>query len=90
MTKEEAIKELEYIRESFAVNEFSDEAIGMAIEALQEKKMGKWITMEKGLLVTIYECSECKRHVIDDTGYDVAKDYPFCHCGAKMEEEDDE
>lgn len=49
------------------------------------QKTGKWIATEKGLFATAYECSKCKRRVIDDTGYDVAKDYPFCHCGAKME-----
>jgi hypothetical protein len=53
-----------------------------------EQKKGKWIVTEKGLLVTKYECSKCKRCVIDDTGYDVAKDYPFCHCGADMRGED--
>lgn len=49
-----------------------------------ERKMGKWITYTKGSVVTAYKCSECGRTVRDDTGYDVAKDYPFCHCGADM------
>ena len=50
-----------------------------------ERKTGKWITVDKGLIVTSYKCSECGRTVRDDTGYDVCKDYPYCHCGAKME-----
>lgn len=54
------------------------------------QKTGHWIVKEKGLKVTIYECSECKRHVMDDTGYDVVKDYPYCHCGARMVGEKDE
>lgn len=49
-------------------------------------KTGRWITVNKGLKVTSYKCSECGRTVGDDTGYDVTKDYPYCHCGAKMEE----
>ena len=39
---------------------------------------------EKGLKITSYKCSKCGRVVMDDTGYDVSKDYPYCHCGAKM------
>ena len=49
-----------------------------------ERPKGKWITYTKGSVVTAYKCSECGRTVRDDTGYDVAKDYPFCHCGADM------
>ncbi len=49
-----------------------------------ERKMGKWIEEQRGIKVTQYRCSECGRLVRDDTGYDVAKDYPFCHCGADM------
>lgn len=48
------------------------------------EKIGKWVTVNKSFKVTIYKCSECGRIVRDDTGYDVIKDYPYCHCGAKM------
>lgn len=51
-----------------------------------QPKMGRWIIVDKGLKVTSFKCSECGRTVRDDTGYDVAKDYPYCHCGAKMQE----
>lgn len=51
-----------------------------------ERKRGKWIMKYKGSAVTSYKCSECGRTVKDDTGYDVSKDYPFCHCGADMRE----
>ena len=50
-----------------------------------KRKTGKWIEELRGIMVTEYRCSECGRLVRDDTGYDVAKDYPFCHCGAKMD-----
>lgn len=53
-----------------------------------QPKTGRWITVNKGLKVTSYKCSECGRTVGDDTGYDVTKDYPYCHCGAKMEAEE--
>ncbi len=58
--------------------------------AQPERKSGKWVVDETGLIVTSYTCSECGRKVRDDTGYDVYADYPYCHCGAKMEEEQDE
>ena len=61
------------------------------IEVLQDlppvtpkRKKGKWIEEQRGIKVTQYKCSECGRTVMDDTGYDVTKDYPFCHCGADM------
>ena len=53
-----------------------------------EVKRGRWIVKDKGIIVTSYCCSECGRVVRDDTGYDVAIDYPYCHCGAKMESEE--
>jgi len=49
-------------------------------------KIGRWIIVDKGLIVTSYKCSECGKTVRDDTGYNVTKDYPYCHCGAKMQE----
>ena len=51
-----------------------------------EPKHGRWIEDEKGAKVTAYKCSECGRVVWDDTGYDVSKDFPYCHCGAKMDD----
>ena len=51
-----------------------------------EPKTGRWIMKEKGIHATQYKCSECGRVVWDDTGYDVRKDYPYCHCGARMEQ----
>lgn len=59
---------------------------GKDVEFVKRKK-GKWIMKYKGSAVTSYKCSECGRTVRDDTGYDVSKDYPFCHCGADMRED---
>lgn len=72
------------------------EIFDMAIEALQlpsaqpKQKKGRWIAIVKGCKLTSYKCSECGRYIADDTGYDVKKDYPFCHCGADMREDADE
>ena len=56
----------------------------IAPPAQPEQKKGRWIVIVKGCKLTSYKCSECGRYVADDTGYDVKKDYPFCHCGADM------
>ena len=50
----------------------------------EEQTRGKWMLYQKGPRVTGYKCSECGRVVYNDTGYDVAKDFPFCNCGADM------
>lgn len=63
-----------------------DDSIDMAIEALENQKIGHWIKKDVGK-VTTYKCSECGRFIMTDTGYDVTKDYPYCNCGAKMEGE---
>ena len=54
-----------------------------------KRKTGKWIEEQRGIKVTLYKCSECGRTVMDDTGYDVAEDYPFCHCGADMRQREE-
>ena len=55
-----------------------------------KRKSGKWIEEQRGIKVTLYRCSECGRAVIDDTSYDAAKDFPFCHCGADMRQREEE
>lgn len=46
---------------------------------------GKWIKESNGRTTDIYRCSICKRSIMLCKGADLTK-YPFCHCGAKMEE----
>ena len=52
--------------------------------AQPERKTGRWCLQTEYPKVSYYKCSVCGRSVSDDTGYDVTKDYPFCHCGADM------
>ena len=66
------------------------EAIRLLPSVTPKRKKGKWIEEQRSIKVTLYKCSECGRAVIDDTGYDAAKDFPFCHCGADMRGEQDE
>ena len=61
------------------------EALEMAIEALENQKIGHWIR-QKGVygLADTCECSVCGRTIYAGNENDL-KDYPYCHCGAKME-----
>ena len=61
--------------------------------ARQERKTGKWIR-QGGIhnMYTRYACSECGREIdmyYDfgniPTDADVINEFPYCHCGAKME-----
>ena len=49
-------------------------------------KAGKWIRQQSHLDYThTYECSECGRTIYAED--DDLTDFPYCHCGAKMEVE---
>ena len=52
-----------------------------------EEKIGHWIR-QKGIygLADTCECSVCGRTIYAKTENDL-KDYPYCHCGAKMKGE---
>lgn len=53
-----------------------------------QPKTGHWMIDEDSTdrFFATYECSSCKRAIIvpHDVMKAVYKDYPFCHCGAKM------
>ena len=69
------------------------EAHKMAIKALeQEPKTGHWIRNEKQGVHAVgylnYHCSECGREICSKYHGRISllKEYPYCHCGAKMVE----
>lgn len=51
------------------------------------RKTGRWVEMSS--TNHTYKCSECGRLLVNitDGKNKVAKNYPYCHCGAKMEGE---
>lgn len=62
-------------------------------KAPKERKTGKWIR-QGGIhnMYTCYACSECGREIEMyynfgriPTDEDVINEFPYCHCGAKME-----
>ncbi len=56
-----------------------------------QPKMGRWMYDEdkSDWYDTTYHCSCCKRTVVIpyESQKDLYNDYPYCHCGAKMQEE---
>ena len=51
---------------------------------------GQWLFVTKGQQTSVYVCSECNRAVTvvcdeDKIKEQLAKNYPYCHCGAKMD-----
>lgn len=54
-------------------------------------KHGRWIVQKCQCISTTFECSECGRTVDASNNYfakptaHIAKQYPYCHCGAKMD-----
>lgn len=53
-----------------------------------DKKIGQWIKEESigGWDGHSYQCSVCGRSIHLDTEVEDLEDYPYCHCGAKMQE----
>ena len=90
MTREEKIAELINIRDHFNYTLAPREVFDDAIKALeQEPRKGHWIKEESvyGWDGHSYQCSECGRSIHLDTAMESLIDYPYCHCGAKMESE---
>lgn len=56
-------------------------------KASAERPKGEWIKEPNGKTTDLYRCSVCNRSIMLCKGADLTK-YPFCHCGAKMEEAD--
>lgn len=54
-------------------------------------RYGRWIPVEARVDDTVFVCSECNREIeVGNASFRMpakrpAKDYPYCHCGAKMD-----
>ena len=58
--------------------------------ATPQPKVGHWIKEKSlnGWDSHSYQCSVCGRSIHLDTEIETLDDYSYCHCGAKMEEEE--
>ena len=92
MTNEEAISMMELMMQlprrgdgQSATHLLQTLAIHMAIDALKERKTGKWVNDEHD----IPHCSCCQYIPAYDTAIDDIYYSPYCpNCGAKMEVEE--
>ena len=88
---EEIIKGADWVDASYT-DGVKVEAIRTAFKALQERKTGKWVQRDIRNCYTVYRCSECgmdltvfHRFCDMPSMTKVVEQYPYCHCGAKME-----
>ena len=102
MTREEAIKVIENIKEiphiDNMVNRNTDDALSVAINALKsEPKHGRWVSCQGLAEVGECQCSVCKVVFYADDLYNVGETDEngvgqallpnYCpHCGARMDE----
>ncbi len=47
---------------------------------------GSWKLLRHDRFSDVFQCSECGRKVSLTHGRDVLEQFPYCHCGAKMED----
>lgn len=81
-----------YATETWAMSE-SDFLLWLNGEyGVEERKTGKWNLTKIHNCYEIYQCDKCKREITvfhrygcSPTIAQVTEDYPYCHCGAKME-----
>ena len=53
---------------------------------VQEVKHGKWIYKGRNPVMShVFECSVCERWICANSVDHVVEEYPFCHCGAKID-----
>ena len=84
MTNEEAIKA---IKANYPGGGYENlrKALEMAIQELQEQKVGKWILLDE-CANSGYYCSNCHKKLVKEGWSNTVKKIKFCpNCGAKME-----
>lgn len=92
MTREERIQLIKHLKYNHSIGSdytITDKDADEIIKALeQEPKTGNWIYDDEysDWFDVTYGCSCCKRTIIVpyEARNEVYKDYPYCHCGARM------
>lgn len=73
---------------------YVDKMVELAVEETKRQK-GKWILNDYQGVQAVgylrYHCSECGREICSKYHGKISllKEYPYCHCGAEMEGEED-
>lgn len=69
-----------------AYNDVLDTICEIPTADVQEVKHAKWIYCgHHEFHGHVFECSVCGRYLFANSKEDVYWEYPYCHCGAKME-----
>lgn len=87
MTNKEAIVWLKETKKHYGeYHEKADEALALAIKALEERPQGEWIERTNRItLDTYYECSNCKEPWTTIEGTPWQNMMNYCpNCGAEM------
>lgn len=81
--RQEAINAMDCVTDSICAQQAIDALISLP-SADTERKTGQWIEITSSNHT--YKCSVCGRLLVNitDGKNNVAKNYPYCHCGAKM------
>ena len=88
MTREEAIKRLESIVIRDALQEDYD-ALDMAIDALEEQKMGHWIGEKEYPICNVCGCNIISEYIVTQDYAEINKKMNYCpNCGTRMKSED--
>lgn len=72
------------------LHEFEKELFDLPPVTPQEPKTGHWILNDNQGVHAVgyltYHCSQCGREICSKYHgkFSLLKDYPYCHCGAKM------
>lgn len=72
---------------NYEVADMIEDCIDNAPNAdVEEVRRGKWIYRSyHPMMGHAFECSVCKRWTLTMFPKSVVEEYPYCHCGAKME-----
>lgn len=66
--------------------EAMDDLADVPAADVQEVKHGKWIyNGHNPVMSHVFQCSVCKRYMFSNSLDYVPEEYPFCHCGAKID-----
>ncbi len=69
-----------------AYNDVLDTICEIPTADVQEVRHAKWIYCgHHEFHGHVFECSVCGRYLFANSKEDVYVEYPYCHCGAKME-----
>ena len=77
---------------NYSSAEIESKLSDMPAEDVAPVRHGRWLFVTKGQMTSAWCCSECGRTVVITCDEELRqskleKEYPFCHCGAKMDSE---